>query len=180
MPISKLRHVPSVDQLLHTDAARQLRETVGLRRVTAIARAVTNDIRSSIRENLQENDHSPEALLAEAVLRIEQTAQQESQTGIKKVINATGVLLHTNLGRAPLSAAARRAIAGATGYATVEQDLRSGQRSRRGRHVLEALSAAVPGAGAALVVNNNAAALVLAAMALASDREIVISRGELL
>jgi len=96
------------------------------------------------------------------------------------VINATGVLLHTNLGRAPLSAAARDALQAAGGTTDLEFDLASGQRGRRGRGMLSALSAAVPGAEAVHVVNNNAAALVLAATALASGREIVVSRGELI
>jgi len=178
MPISNLRHVPSVDQLLRTDAARQLRETVGLRRVTAIARAVTNDIRSSIRENLHENDHSPEALLAEAVLRIERTAQRESETGIKEVINATGVLLHTNLGRAPLSLAARAAIQEAAGYCNLEYDVTTGTRGKRGARV-ESLLKDVTGAEAALVVNNCAAAALLILTVLARDGETIVSRGEL-
>ena len=96
------------------------------------------------------------------------------------VINATGVLLHTNLGRAPLSAAARAAIQAAAGSTDVEFDLASGQRGRRGRGMLAALAAAVPAAEAVHVVNNNAAALVLTATALAAGREIIVSRGELI
>ena len=96
------------------------------------------------------------------------------------VINATGVLLHTNLGRAPLSAAARAAVQAAAGSTDLEFDLASGQRGRRGRGMLSALAAAVPAAEAAHVVNNNAAALVLAATALAAGREIIVSRGELI
>ena len=96
------------------------------------------------------------------------------------VINATGVLLHTNLGRAPLSAAAREAVTAASGCADLEFDLASGARGRRGRGALSALARAVPEAEAVHVVNNNAAALVLAATALAADREIVVSRGELI
>jgi L-seryl-tRNA(Ser) seleniumtransferase len=96
------------------------------------------------------------------------------------VINATGVLLHTNLGRAPLSAAARTAIQAAAGSTDVEFDLASGQRGRRGRGMLTALAAAVPAAEAVHVVNNNAAALVLTATALAAGREIIVSRGELI
>jgi L-seryl-tRNA(Ser) seleniumtransferase len=95
------------------------------------------------------------------------------------VINATGVLLHTNLGRAPLSAAATDALVAAAGSTDVEYDLATGARGRRGRGTLAALAAAVPAAGRVHVVNNNAAALVLTATALAAGREIVISRGEL-
>jgi L-seryl-tRNA(Ser) seleniumtransferase len=98
------------------------------------------------------------------------------------VINATGVLVHTNLGRAPLSAAAVDALAAAAGYCDVEFDLASGARARRGTGALDALARAVPAAGAVAVVNNNAAALVLAATALSGPDadEIVISRGELI
>jgi L-seryl-tRNA(Ser) seleniumtransferase len=97
------------------------------------------------------------------------------------VLNATGVLLHTNLGRAPLSAAARAAVAAAAGCTDLEFDLATGARGQRGRGALAALAAAVPAAGAVHVVNNNAAALVLAATALAcGGGEIVVSRGELI
>jgi L-seryl-tRNA(Ser) seleniumtransferase len=101
-------------------------------------------------------------------------------TTLTPVINATGVLLHTNLGRAPLSAAARDAVQAAAGSTDLEFDLTSGRRGRRGRGMLSALAAAVPSAEAVHVVNNNAAALVLAATALAAGREIVVSRGELI
>jgi len=98
------------------------------------------------------------------------------------VINATGVIVHTNLGRAPLSAAAVDAIAAAAGACDVEFDLASGVRARRGAGALDALARAVPDAEAVAVVNNNAAALVLAATALALPQaaEIVVSRGELI
>ncbi len=96
------------------------------------------------------------------------------------VINATGVVVHTNLGRAPLSAAAREAVQAAAGYTDVEFELASGKRARRGAGALAALARAVPAAGAVHVVNNNAAALVLAATALAAGREIIVSRGELI
>ena len=102
-----------------------------------------------------------------------------SATTLRPVINATGVLLHTNLGRAPLSAAARDALAASAGATDVEYDLATGQRARRGRGTLDALRAACPQAEDVHVVNNNAAALVLAATALARDREIIVSRGEM-
>ncbi|WP_042411774.1 L-seryl-tRNA(Sec) selenium transferase, partial [Streptacidiphilus carbonis] len=100
-------------------------------------------------------------------------------TTLRPVLNATGALLHTNLGRAPLSAAARDALATASGCTDVEYDLKTGKRAMRGRGILSALRAACPTAEAVLVVNNNAAALVLAATALASGRDIIISRGEM-
>ncbi|MDN5860802.1 MAG: L-seryl-tRNA(Sec) selenium transferase [Pseudonocardia sp.] len=100
-------------------------------------------------------------------------------TRLRPVINATGVLLHTNLGRAPLSAAARDALALAAGTCDVELDLAGGGRGRRGAAAIEALLAAVPDAAAAHVANNGAAVLALVAAALAPGREIVVSRGEL-
>src|SRR5690606_39946542 len=89
-------------------------------------------------------------------------------SGLRSVINATGVLLHTNLGRAPLSDAAREAVALASGATDVELDLGTGRRSRRGRTALAALLERVPQAEAAHLVNNGAAALALAAAALAA------------
>jgi L-seryl-tRNA(Ser) seleniumtransferase len=100
-------------------------------------------------------------------------------TSLRPVINATGVVVHTNLGRAPLSAAAVDAMAQAAGYVDVEYDVTTGARARRGRGALEALAAAVPDAEAVHVVGNGAAALVLAATALGAGKEIVVSRGEL-
>ena len=87
--------------------------------------------------------------------------------------------MHTNLGRAPLSAAATDAMLAAAGYVDVEFDLAAGVRARRGRHTLAALLAAVPAAQDAHVVNNGAAALMLAVTALAAGREVIVSRGEL-
>jgi len=97
----------------------------------------------------------------------------------RAVVNATGVVLHTNLGRAPLSAAARAAVAEAAGYATVEYDLAGGTRGRRGA-AAEALLRAATGAEAALAVNNAAGALLLTLGGLARGREVVVSRGELI
>src|ERR1041384_4571929 len=109
---ASLRDVPSIDALLRTDAARELRELVGLRRLTDIARSVTAEIRALVRnqEFSTDNGNNQEALLAEAVRRMEANARREGQSGIRAVINATGVVLHTNLGRAPLSSAARAAM----------------------------------------------------------------------
>ncbi|MDQ1694761.1 MAG: L-seryl-tRNA(Ser) seleniumtransferase [Frankiaceae bacterium] len=102
-----------------------------------------------------------------------------SPASLRPVLNATGVVLHTNLGRAPLSAAAREALQLAAGYVDIEYDVSTGRRASRGRGAMDALAHAVPDAAAVHVVNNGAAALVLAATALAAGREIVVSRGEL-
>ncbi len=118
---------------------------------------------------------SPEAVADTAVASL-----PARSASLHPVINATGVLLHTNLGRAPLSEAAIQAVAAAAGWTDLEFDLVSGTRGRRGRGALAALADAVPAAQAVHVVNNNAAALVLTATALAAGREIVVSRGELI
>lgn len=100
-------------------------------------------------------------------------------TSLRAVVNATGVVVHTNLGRAPLSEAAVEAMVLVAGATDVELDLETGRRSRRGRGTLAALSAAVPDAGGVHVVNNGAAALALVALGLASGREVVVARGEM-
>jgi L-seryl-tRNA(Ser) seleniumtransferase len=102
-----------------------------------------------------------------------------SATSLRPVVNATGVVVHTNLGRAPLSAAAIEALAVAAGATDVELDLATGQRGRRGAGALAALAALVPDAGGVHVVNNGAAALALAGSVLARGRTAVIARGEL-
>jgi L-seryl-tRNA(Ser) seleniumtransferase len=114
-----------------------------------------------------------------AVLEWALAALPDVATTLRPVINATGVVVHTNLGRAPLSAAAVEAIGYAAGTTDVELDLGTGRRGARGRGALGALAVAVPGAEEVLVVNNGAAALALTACALAAGREIVIARGEL-
>jgi L-seryl-tRNA(Ser) seleniumtransferase len=117
---------------------------------------------------------APERVADAAVAALPGTAG-----GLRPVLNATGVVLHTNLGRAALSPAALAAVAAAGGATDVELDLVTGRRARRGRGALAALAAAVPGAGDVHVVNNGAAALVLTATALAAGREIIVSRGEM-
>ena len=136
------------------------------------------------------------ALVKTAVQRAQQQARQgtvapaavadlavgllpASATTLRPVLNATGVVLHTNLGRAPLSPAAVAAMAVAAGHVDVEYDVTTGARSARGRGALQALQDAVPDAERVLVVNNGAAALVLATTALAAGREVLVSRGEM-
>jgi L-seryl-tRNA(Ser) seleniumtransferase len=119
------------------------------------------------------------ALSPDDVVDAALAALPPAATTLRPVLNATGVVLHTNLGRAPLGDAARDALAVAAGTCDVELDLATGARGRRGAGVIDALLAAVPGAAAAHVVNNGAAALALVAATLASGREIVVSRGEL-
>src|SRR5258706_4227321 len=107
---SLLRALPSVDQLLRTSEAISLRDKVGAARITILARAITDDLRREIQEtptgarNFQSGTPARAALLAEAVRRLEAVDQQERRKGVRRVINATGVIIHTNLGRAPLAA----------------------------------------------------------------------------
>jgi L-seryl-tRNA(Ser) seleniumtransferase len=163
-----LRNIPRTDQLLSDARMRAAERRVGRDLVkAAIARA---------QERARNAEITPDQVADAAAAELPATA-----ASLTEVVNATGVLVHTNLGRAPLSQAARDALATAAGTCDVEFDLETGARSaQRGRGVIDALSRAVPGAQAVGVVNNNAAALVLAATALAAGQEIIISRGELI
>src|SRR6478736_5989543 len=177
---SRLRLIPSVDQLLRTTTAGELTATLGVKKVTALARLITAELRSAIRnEEVQISQHSSESLLERAEQRLRDIVAFESRSGIKRVINATGVVLHTNLGRAPLSESAQRAIGEqAAGYCTLEYNTASGLRGKRGARV-EALLCDLTGAEDALVVNNCAAAALLILGVIAGDGETIVSRGEL-
>jgi L-seryl-tRNA(Ser) seleniumtransferase len=178
-----LRALPSVDALLRTPEAAALRERVGAARLTAFARAVTEGLREELRagagDGAGDGERTREALLEEAGRRLVRAVESDASRGLRRVVNATGVVLHTNLGRAPLSEAARRAVSEeAAGYCTLEYDAEAGGRGRRGGRV-EELLAELTGAEAAVVVNNCAAAALLVLAALARDGETVVSRGEL-
>ncbi|MBB2989703.1 L-seryl-tRNA(Ser) seleniumtransferase [Mycolicibacterium iranicum] len=161
------RRVPRTDALLAdprlADAERRLGRAL-------VKRAIT-----TAQQQARAGEISPEEVADRAV-----AALPVSAASLRPVINATGVVVHTNLGRAPLSAAAVEAIVTASGATDVEFDLDTGRRARRGRGALAALAEAVPSAGGVHVVNNNAAALLLTAMTLAPGREMIVSRGELI
>lgn len=142
--------------------------------LATLGRARVKEIVVAAQERARAGEIAPEAVADEAVAALPRTA-----ASMRPVVNATGVLLHTNLGRAPLSAAAQDALVSAAGTTDVELDLATGGRGRRGAGALSALAAAVPDAGGVHVTNNGAAALILAATALAAGREIVIARGEM-
>ncbi|GAA3348443.1 L-seryl-tRNA(Sec) selenium transferase [Amorphoplanes nipponensis] len=147
------------------------------RLVEAAARLGRGPVKAAVvaaQQRVRAGELEPAQVAAAAVAALPGTAG-----GLRTVLNATGVILHTNLGRAALSPAALAAVVAAGGHTDVELDLGTGRRARRGRTALAALAAAVPAAGDVHVVNNGAAALVLAATALAAGREIVVSRGEL-
>jgi L-seryl-tRNA(Ser) seleniumtransferase len=135
---------------------------------------IVKDVVVGVLDAVRRGEVNPAAAADVAVASLPATA-----TTLRPVLNATGVVVHTNLGRSPLSAAAIAAAQVASGYVDVEYDVNTGRRSSRGRGTLDALAAAVPDAEAVLVVNNAAAALVLVATALATERDIVVSRGEL-
>jgi L-seryl-tRNA(Ser) seleniumtransferase len=158
--------VPRTDVVLADPRLQHATATLG---PAAVKRIVT-----ATQERVRRGDLAAEDVADAAVAALPRRA-----TGLRPVLNATGVVLHTNLGRAPLSPAAADALIAAAGYVDVEYDLATGARAARGRSAMAALRAAVPAAGDVHVVNNGAAALVLAATALAQDREIVVSRGEM-
>ncbi|MFW5472207.1 L-seryl-tRNA(Sec) selenium transferase [Knoellia sp. CPCC 206450] len=160
------RRIPRTDVLLADPRLAHARERLG---AGVVREAVT-----AAQERARRGELEPEDVAATAL-----AALPERASSMTPVLNATGVVVHTNVGRAPLSPVALEAVVDAAGYVDVELDLDTGARSRRGAGALAALRASVPAAGAALVVNNGAAALVLATTALASGREVVVSRGEL-
>lgn len=161
------RRIPRTDVLLADPRLAEAERILG--------RALVKTAVSQAQQRARAGHIDPEQVIDHAV-----AALPGSATGLRPVINATGVVVHTNLGRAALSPAAIAAVLTASGATDVEFDLESGRRARRGRSALSALARAVPTAGAVHVVNNNAAALLLAALTLAPGRDIVISRGELI
>lgn len=173
-----LRNLPSVDELLRSAIAQQITADAGERHAAELCRKVIEKVRLEISET-SNKEHSKDSLLALSEQRLAGEWQAERLSGVGKVINATGVVIHTNLGRAPLSESARRAIAvQAAGYCTLEYDIQTGKRGRRGRRA-ESLLAELTGAEDVLIVNNCAAAAFFVLTVFASGGEVVISRGEL-
>ena len=165
--MSALRRLPSVDSILRDE------RLAGLPRELCVA--AVRQVLDRARETIRRGDEPPDDLAAAALAELE-SARAPS---LRRVLNATGVVVHTNLGRAPLSSAALdRVLATAGGYSNLELDLASGRRGSRQSH-LTALVERLTGAEASLVVNNNAAAVLLAVAALAEGREVIVSRGEL-
>lgn len=158
-----------MDELLRLPAVESAREIIAEHAIRATIKAVLSAARRG------------EVPVASVEKEIALRLADHSTQSLQPVINATGVIIHTNLGRAPLPAAAIDALQDAAGYTDVEMDLNTGRRSsRRGAGATQALLAACPGAEDALVVNNGAAALLLATAALAPGKEVIISRGELI
>ena len=167
------RDIPSVDQILKHPRTEQLLGAYGHAWTVSAIREVLAELRQSL-PNLAEIPSD-----AELVISLESILQKQSQPSLRPVINATGVLLHTNLGRAPLSQAALAAVESvACGYSTLEYDLGKGGRGKRDVHASDLL-ARLTGGESALVVNNNAAAVLLALSALAKGKKVAISRSQL-
>ncbi|WP_416955009.1 L-seryl-tRNA(Sec) selenium transferase [Nocardioides sp. T5] len=164
------RAVPRTDQVLADERLRSAATRLG---PTLVKQAVVR-----AQERCRAGEVAPDEVADVAV-----AALPVSATTLRRVVNATGVVVHTNLGRAPLSGAAVEAVRTAAGATDVELDLATGQRGRRGRGALEALASAVPDAGGVHVVNNGAAALALVTRVLARGDDgrdtVVIARGEL-
>jgi L-seryl-tRNA(Ser) seleniumtransferase len=174
MAESLLRQIPSVDELLGREALRVLEDRLGHRLVVDSTRRVLQGLRARISSGSL-TSVSVETLEKEIVA----ATQASAQPSLRLVINATGVILHTNLGRAPLASEAGRHLAGvATRYSNLEYDLARGERGRRDTHT-DRLFAQLLGAEKTLVVNNNAAGVFLALNTLAAEGEVIVSRGEL-
>jgi L-seryl-tRNA(Ser) seleniumtransferase len=173
-----LSALPSVDLLLRTETARKISEASGQKHAAEAARQAIDSLRKSFADGAGDLPVDREGLLSAAERRMEEEAARETRKGLRRVINAAGVIVHTNLGRAPLSDAALDAIREASGYCNLEYDLETGIRGRRGSRA-ESMLAELTGAEEALVVNNCAAAAVLVLTSLCEGGGAVISRGEL-
>jgi L-seryl-tRNA(Ser) seleniumtransferase len=176
-----LRDIPSIDQLRQRPAVRALEQRFGAAATVDALRAAAAAVRQTIASPTPADPLSSGG--ADLAARIERDAAAELDrmfhTSLRPAINATGVIVHTNLGRAPLAAAAIHRVAEISrGYSSLEYDLARGARGRRDVHA-ESLLRRFTGAEAAVVVNNNAAATLLVLAALAAGREVVVSRGEL-
>lgn len=169
-----LKKIPSMDLLLGQPWVLPLEEELGREAIKALFTDVMNEIRTGIRSG-QVRVLNTSHIIEEAKRRMEARALPS----LVKVVNATGVVVHTNMGRSCLGEKVVEAVSGvASGYSTLEYSLETGSRGHRNAHV-EWLLCQLTGAEAALVVNNNAGAVILCLAALAREREVIISRGEL-
>ncbi|OGN92202.1 MAG: L-seryl-tRNA(Sec) selenium transferase [Chloroflexi bacterium RBG_13_48_17] len=169
---NELRRLPSVDKLISEERIRELREIYAHDMIVDVVRQQLEESRAAIMRGI--SCPSSDELVDSICSRLQTLAQ----SSLRPVINASGVILHTNLGRAPLSKEATAAMGlVAAGYCNLEFDLGSGLRGSRNVHI-EQLLCQLTGAEAALVVNNNASAVLLALTALAKRKEVIVSRGQ--
>lgn len=177
MSPNPLRNIPSVSELLESPPLKKLVDRISHNVVVSTVRTVLEEVRSEVQTAASEKTLPSVSDLAE---RIAQRIVEGDVPRLRPVINATGILLHTGLGRAPLAEEAIQEMAAvARDYASLEMDLTTGQRARRVAAV-EGLLRELTGAEAALVVNNNAGATLLTLSALAAGREVIVSRGQLI
>jgi L-seryl-tRNA(Ser) seleniumtransferase len=169
-----LRELPSVESLLQEETALSLIDQFGRPLAIQAVRATLEEARTRIRRG--DKTPTPDQLLSE----VEQVLDVWTAPNLHRAINATGVIIHTNLGRSPLSAEAIAAIENISlGYSNLEYDFQRGKRGKREQH-LERTLQRITGASAGLVVNNNAAAILLALTGLAKRKEVLISRSQLI
>lgn len=174
-----LRRVPSVDQLINDPTVQQAIGGLPQPARTAAARLALDRLRRELLSDDAKGREPPLFSTADLAARVALSARELLAPSFSRVINATGVIIHTNLGRSPLADEAAQAVAGIAGtYSNLEYDLEKGGRGQRTGKIEEML-VAVTGARAALVVNNNAAAVFLVLSVLAPGREVIVSRGEL-
>jgi L-seryl-tRNA(Ser) seleniumtransferase len=182
---TRLREIPSVDEMLGRPRLRALSEKAGRSSVTEAIRNVLAEVRAKLlNESAAGTATSSSAAGHATVENLEEQVANKVENllapSLRRLINATGVILHTNLGRAPLPAATIAALQQTTtGYSNLEYDVEKGERGKRDVHTAAAL-AQLAGAEAAIVVNNNAAAVFLVLNALAKGAEVIVSRGELI
>src|SRR5262245_44259784 len=169
-----MRSIPSIEQLRQRPALLALESTYGRSAIVEALRAEA----AAVRQRAEEAPSNDDVVITIERRTIQRLASATAPS-LRRVINATGVIIHTNLGRAPLArVAAERVAALAAGYTNLEYDLGAGSRGKRDIHA-ERLLCRLTGADAAVVVNNNAAATMLVLASLAAGREVIISRGEL-
>ncbi len=174
-----LRQLPSVDDLLQEPSIREMAQTLPRWAVVEAIREVLERWRRMLATGQSESAPADLPSRAALVVEVKQIALRLNRPALRRLINATGVVIHTNLGRAPLAEAGiERIVEVARGYSNLEYDLERGDRGSRQDHV-ERLLCRLTGAEAALAVNNNAAAVLLAINTLAEGKEVIVSRGEL-
>jgi len=175
--VINLKKIPPVDEILLHEQVQALAETFKRDYIVNLLRAVMDDIREELRSREEEIER--EVIKEDILQRLHLRIEQSGQGTLQKVINGTGVVLHTNLGRAPLGDRALQYMSAmAANYNNLEMDLTQGERGSRYDHVEEILTR-LTGAEAGLVVNNNAAAVLLGLNTLARNREVIVSRGQL-
>src|SRR3989304_10352939 len=169
----KLRQIPSIEEILQSEELRKYISSLSRPVVTQVIRRIVQGIRKEMSK--KGLSFSKEQLLTKVIEELEAL----SSSTLKPVINGTGVIIHTNLGRAPIGEEVLRHIAEvSTNYSSLEYDLKKGKRGER-TTFLERLLCELSGSEAALAVNNNAAAVLLILSGLAKGKEVIISRGEL-